>query len=186
METKVCKICGQNKPFEKFRKRKSGIFSPTCKKCYHDAWYSKNPEYQKNYDKKRWREKKDIETSRTSKWRKENLSRWVSERMKNDVLFSIKIKIRWRIKTIFNKNGYTKKSKTSEILGIDYLGFKEYIENQFKEGMSWSNHGLWHLDHKVPLSWAKSEEEIIELNHYTNFQPLWANENLTKGNKYSD
>ena len=52
--------------------------------------------------------------------------------------------------------------------------------------MTWSNYGEWHLDHKVPISWAKSEEEVYKLSHYTNFQPLWMNDNLSKDNRYSN
>lgn len=50
--------------------------------------------------------------------------------------------------------------------------------------MSWENHGDWHLDHKTPVSWGKSENEIYELNQYTNFQPLWEKDNLSKGNRW--
>ena len=50
--------------------------------------------------------------------------------------------------------------------------------------MNWDNAGKWHLDHIIPISSAKNEEDIIKLNHYTNFQPLWAIDNLTKGNRY--
>lgn len=38
--------------------------------------------------------------------------------------------------------------------------------------MSFENYGKWHLDHIIPLSTAKTEKEVIILNHYTNFQPL--------------
>lgn len=82
--------------------------------------------------------------------------------------------------------GYNKRSKTFKILGVTFDEFKIYIENLFREGMSWSNYGEWHLDHKVPISWAKTEEEVYKLNHYSNFQPLWASENTNKGNKWSD
>ncbi len=52
--------------------------------------------------------------------------------------------------------------------------------------MTWDNHGTyWHLDHKIPASWASSEEELYKLNHYTNFQPLYWLDNLIKGNRYS-
>ena len=87
------------------------------------------------------------------------------------------------IRTSFNKKGYSKKSKTSKILGIDYEGFHKYIEDQFIDGMSWENKGLWELDHKVPISLAKTEEDMIKLNHYTNFQPLWIEDNRSKSNK---
>lgn len=52
--------------------------------------------------------------------------------------------------------------------------------------MNWSNQGIWHLDHIKPISLATTEEEVIALNHYTNFQPLWAEDNLRKGNKYEE
>jgi hypothetical protein len=49
--------------------------------------------------------------------------------------------------------------------------------------MNWDNHGEWHIDHKIPLSTAKNEEELYKLNHYTNLQPLWSTDNLKKSNK---
>lgn len=58
-----------------------------------------------------------------------------------------------------------------------------YIESKFKEGMSWENHGKWHIDHIKPLGNAKTEKELKKLFHYTNVQPLWAKENQKKGNK---
>ena len=49
--------------------------------------------------------------------------------------------------------------------------------------MNWENRGLWHIDHIIPLATAKTEDEIIRLNHYTNLQPLWAIDNLKKGTR---
>ena len=49
--------------------------------------------------------------------------------------------------------------------------------------MSWDNRAEWHLDHIIPISFAETEEEVIILNHYTNFRPLWSNANLIKSNK---
>ena len=55
------------------------------------------------------------------------------------------------------------------------------MENQFIDGISWENYGEWHIDHIIPLSTSKSIEEINRLCHYTNLQPLWAFDNLSKG-----
>jgi hypothetical protein len=49
--------------------------------------------------------------------------------------------------------------------------------------MTWSNMGEWHIDHIKPLATAKTEKDVYELNHYTNLQPLWAKDNLSKGAK---
>lgn len=81
-------------------------------------------------------------------------------------------------------NVVKKNLTTEEILGCSIPDFVSHIESQFKVGMSFDNRKDWHLDHIIPISYAKTEEEIIKLNHYTNYQPLWASENLAKGNKY--
>jgi hypothetical protein len=48
------------------------------------------------------------------------------------------------------------------------------------------NHGKWHIDHIIPISLAKTEDEVYLLCHYTNFQPLWARDNLVKKNKLNE
>jgi hypothetical protein len=58
--------------------------------------------------------------------------------------------------------------------------------------MNWNNRGLyngtenygWDLDHIIPLSSAKTEGEVIKLNHYTNIQPLcsYVNRDIKKNN----
>lgn len=99
-------------------------------------------------------------------------------------LSRFKKRIRTLIYTKLKNQGYTKRSKTFEILGCEYNKFLEHISSKFSDGMSWENYGEWHLDHIVPVAIAKTEEEVIQLNHYTNFQPLWAIDNLRKGVNY--
>jgi len=87
------------------------------------------------------------------------------------------------IRMSIKKGGFSKKTKTYNIIGCSYEDFKQYIESQFKDGMFWGNHGKWHYDHIIPISSAITEEDVIKLNHYTNFQPLWALDNIKKSNK---
>ena len=49
--------------------------------------------------------------------------------------------------------------------------------------MNWDNHGEWHYDHIIPLASADNYDDLVRLNHYTNLQPLWAEDNLKKGSK---
>jgi hypothetical protein len=66
---------------------------------------------------------------------------------------------------------------------IDFL--KLYFETIFQPGMSWENQGEWHIDHIKPLSSfdLSDSEQLKQACHYTNLQPLWAKDNLKKGNK---
>ena len=73
-----------------------------------------------------------------------------------------------------------------ELSPQDYLGCDMA---QFKEGMLWDNYVDWHIDHRVPLQYKLDEktptlEEVVQSLHYTNIQPLWASENIAKGNWY--
>jgi hypothetical protein len=98
----------------------------------------------------------------------------------NDKLFKLKENIRKDVNQSFSRSGYTKKSRTHEILGCSFEELKLYLESKFQPWMNWDNHGLyngtegygWDIDHVIPLSSAKTEEELIKLNHYTNLQPL--------------
>jgi hypothetical protein len=77
----------------------------------------------------------------------------------------------------------TKKTQTTfEIIGCTPQELKEHLEKQFVDGMGWENRCEWHIDHIIPLSSAKTEEELYQLCHYTNLQPLWAIDNLKKSN----
>lgn len=107
------------------------------------------------------------------------------EKMKINPLFKLSHNIRTLIRMSL-KNQFTEKSKkTQEILGCSFEEFKIYLESKFDENMNWDNQGsYWHMDHIKPISLANTKEEVYELNHYTNFQPLYWVDNLSKGNKY--
>ena len=103
-----------------------------------------------------------------------------------DIMFKLKQTVRGRIyKFVVSLNGKVpKKSKTFDIIGCSPEFLKEHLEKQFTEGMSWDLMGQYiHIDHILPLSLAKNEEDMYKLCHYTNLQPLWAFDNLSKGSK---
>jgi hypothetical protein len=134
-----------------------------------------NKEKIANYKKEYYLKNKE----KISKYRNE----WRNNKAKNDYLFKLTNNTRTIIKQSFRRNGYSKKSRTYQILGCTFEEFKQHLEKQFTDGMNWENQGEWHLDHIYPVSLAKDEEELIKLNHYTNFQPMWALDNIKKSNK---
>lgn len=88
--------------------------------------------------------------------------------------------IRISVRSLVKRFLKSKKSTTNEIIGCSFEYLKYHIESKFENWMSWDNYGLyngefnygWDIDHIIPLSSAKTEEEVVQLNHYTNLQPL--------------
>ena len=105
------------------------------------------------------------------------------DRYKTEELYKFKTNIRKVVYSAFKRKGHDKDFKSRQILGEEWSVIKDYIESQFSEGMTWDNYGEWVFDHKIPMSICKTVEETIILNHYTNFQPLWAKDNLQKSAK---
>jgi hypothetical protein len=102
------------------------------------------------------------------------------KRRKTDKLYNLRVRIRGLIAESLRRKGYTKKSRTFEILGCSYVEFMHHLESQFEPWMTWENYGKyngtynfgWNIDHIIPNSSGNTEEEILKLNHYTNLQPL--------------
>ena len=109
------------------------------------------------------------------------------DRFLNDSQYKMKISLCNGFRQRITKQGYNKLIKSYELLGCTLEEFNLYIEKQFRDGMTWENHGLygWHYDHIIPVDSfnLSKEEEQRKCFHYTNYQPLWAHENLSKGCK---
>lgn len=206
MVTKVCKKCEIEKKLCEFDKRngaKDG-HSNRCKVCrriYVNEYNgnSINLErkrrkaqeyYWNNHEKqlKRISEKHKKNSEKEKEYRKNNRTK-INERVKKQYaeneIFRVRTNMKNRIKLFLNSKQITKKNTTFEIVGCSPQELKEHIEKQFKNDMSWDNYGFygWHIDHIIPLSSAKTEEDVYRLSHYTNLQPLWCEENYKKGDK---
>lgn len=159
--------------------------------------YKKDIEKHREQNKvrnKRYREKNKANIKeRTKKWvenNRENLretAKLMRIRRKDDISFRITGCLRARIRVAIKKGKGYKSEKTQELLGCDFETVKKHLEEQFKEGMSWENHGKngWHIDHIIPCASfdLTDPEEQRKCFHYTNLQPLWAKDNLEKGDK---
>jgi hypothetical protein len=163
---KKCASCQIWKPatpehFVKSKNRPFGIHY-YCKECHHKRGvkFRENPlNRKKEYEQKK-------------------------KRIKTDELFKLQCRIRVQIKNYIKRINVNKPKScsTTNILGCSFHEFKEYIQKQFSEGMSWDNYGKWHLEHIIPVSLGKTETEVIELCHYTNYRPYWGKENISKSN----
>lgn len=155
-------------------------------------WYKLN--HQKIYDKRKIYIEKNREylnqkqkenyyknRERYLEYARKNLQR----RMETDFLFKSKIILRSRVLAALKSRSKKKTTSTTQILGCSIVEAKLHIEKQFKQGMTWDNHGkyTWHIDHIIPLASAKNDDELYKLFHYTNLQPLWATDNQRKGAK---
>lgn len=129
-------------------------------------------DYQSNYIK--------IYRNQNLEYLQKYRTEYENNKRKKDPLYKLTSNIRSSIKYHLSKKEYLKDSKTQDILGCSFIDFKKYLESKFDIWMNWDNYGLyngelnfgWDIDHIVPISTAKTKEEIIKLNHYENLQPL--------------
>lgn len=211
MITKVCKVCEVEKPISEFYLRKDSIdgHRHDCSQCHRlnkknyrnefpekeknntFKWRKNNPEKIKTLSKKYYYENKERIINQNKNYYYTNKKVIIKKtiirekiKMDSDPIFKLYKNVRGRIKKYLNSENITKRNKTFEIVGCSPQFLKEHIEKQFTEGMSWELVGKHiHIDHIIPLSSAKSDAEVYELCHYTNLQPLWAEDNLKKGSK---
>ena len=78
-----------------------------------------------------------------------------------------------------------KSYKTNELLGCSYAEARQWIEAKFKRGMGWHNTGEWEIDHVIPIAAfdLSNPAHIARVNHYSNLQPLWKEENRAKSDR---
>lgn len=213
---KKCRICKESKDISYFHKKKDSKdgHRNECKDCMKiiQKKYKEHPKFkekQKEYDKKRYKEKReeillkkkeyhmknkekilndkkiyrDNNKELIKKWRKNNKKK-LSELQK---IYRKKYPhiIAWRslLHRILYKFGTKKSDKTINCLGYSSDDLKFHIEMQFEKDMNWNNYGKWEIDHKKPVSSFDKTDSIMIVNSLDNLQPLWKKDNLIKGSK---
>lgn len=209
METKQCNKCNEVKLITEYHKNGKYYYSicKQCKRKYRVENYERESEIRKERDKlnndkireqKREYRKGDVykqyRINNSEKYKEYNIEyykknkdkvnkqklEYFKTKYKTNELFRLSENIRRGISLSFKKNGFTKNSRTNEILGCSYEEFKQHLESLWQPWMNWDNYGLyngelnygWDIDHITPSSSCETEEDIIKLNHYTNLQPL--------------
>jgi hypothetical protein len=177
----TCKVCNSVKRKEWSQTEQGKITIKENKKRYNQRQSLKKSdelERKRNiemelYDVTTWEDVLKIK-------RRESDKRKWKKRYESDSLFKFRKLIQNNVRNSFKRKGFSKTSKCREILGADWETVKKYFESKFLDGMSWDNQGEWHIDHILPISTAVTEEDVLRLNHYTNLQPLWAEDNIMK------
>ena len=170
--------------FEDLQKRKAKAAQQTRE------LRAKNPEKSRIESQRAYY--KDLNKSRKyqKEWRMRNLEKRRKQQREynrnkriTDPIFLAKSRFRGRLRKMLERKKFTRKSRTAQIIGCSWEDLRKHIESQFVDGMTWENRNLWHIDHIIPMASAKTIEELEKLCHYTNLQPLWAKDNMSKGAK---
>ena len=208
--TKECSKCKIEKSINEFGENKHNKdgFDGKCKSCkylYNKEYTRKNKSkvvsYQKDYynihQKKVKNKSKEYAFNNKTKIKqyqieyrirnKEQLSKYIKNYL-IDYRKNVNIRLHRTISSCLYKS-IKKEYKTSKYLkqfGYTVEELKSHLESKFVDGMTWGNYGEWHLDHIKPKSWfdCSNEKQLIECWSLSNLQPLWAKDNLSKGNRF--
>ena len=182
-----------------------------CSKCvqsHERRYYATNPEYRAKRIAKAQREYQQMVSTKEGlelyrKRRRECGTRYreanrelcnarsaksILARLKADDSFRLRHALRSRLNQAVKRE--FRNGKISNLLGCSIPEFKRHIEQQWVDGMSWSNWSLkgWHIDHIKPCAKfdLSDPEQQRQCFHYTNLQPLWCKDNWTKSDSWSE
>ena len=153
---------------------------------YRNQYYIKNRKHLKEYQKQYYKNYKKLIVLYQKQYRKNNrsvINDRVRDRLNTDPIFKLKHYVSTHIRRALrsNKSG----RHWEDLVGYTLIDLKLHLERQFKLNMCWENYGKWHIDHCKPVSWfKKTEKELLKAWQLSNLQPMWAKENLIKGNRW--
>ena len=162
---KLCNKCNIEKPLENFHKRKTGKYglASYCKSC--TAEYDKNRKFSKE------------EREHQKEWRENNKKKQLQyhleykrDRKMKDPLYKLTLNSRALVSRALSRNGFSKKSKTHEILGCSYSYLLEKLEDN-PYGFTYDDPTM-DIDHIIPLASAKNEITLLRLLKVDNLQLL--------------
>ena len=202
-----CSVCGEIKNLEDFYYRKdSKKYRNECKKCFnelnaekHKIYRETHKEYYQQYAKEYSEKNRDIIIQKKRDYNRNNFEKrrqyrldhledyrqYYHTRKEVDALYKFVIQTRNCIRESIKRKGYSKKSKTFDIVGCDFDNLMEHLKKTFKDnyGYDWDGQEDVHIDHIIPLATANNEEEVLKLCHYTNLQLLKPTDNMSKQDK---
>lgn len=193
---KRCSKCSKIKPLKDFYKKSNGKLQGSCISCWKDRckkYYIKNKEQIKKKNSEYQKNNKEECTKRKLNWAHNNLEYKNNRKMyfrnkrRNDIQYRLRDSLRSRIRVALTS--YIKKERKGSAvrdLGCNIQQLINYLENKFKQGMSWDNYGnVWHIDHIKPLSLFNlmDKQQFLNAVNYKNLQPMFAADNIRKRDK---
>jgi|694.fasta_scaffold91797_6 hypothetical protein len=170
--TVKCTVCNEEKQYLYFAKRTN-----KCKSCKNKLEKEKRENDREKYNEiARTYVNANNEVINSKRRTREKIHR------ANDPLYRLRHNLSTRLYLAVSK----KVGKTLELTGCSIDELKIYLESKFTKGMSWDNYGQWHVDHIRPciLYDLRDIDQQKECFHFSNLQPLWAKDNISKGSKY--
>jgi hypothetical protein len=120
----------------------------------------------------------------------ESLRKYTKNRKIIDPGFKVKCNLRRRLKDVIVSTKKGGGHHVSSLIGCSTKQLAKHLESQFSKGMTWDNYGIngWHVDHVIPCAKFDHNDakQIAQCWHWTNLQPLWAKENLTKSDNITN
>jgi len=184
-----------------------------CVRVLHKKWRMENLEKELKMGLKYRKNNKDKIKASTKKYRennkekikaynekyrennKEKMKKYRREheaqRKNNDPLYRLNCNTSRAIGKALRKMGESKRKSTWEkVVKYTKEELRNRLERQFKDGMNWDNYGQWQLDHIRPISSFNyknsNDEDFSKCWALDNLQPLWAEDNLRKSNKFGE
>lgn len=184
----ACRKLRQSKIYKEKHRKDAALWrlkNPAKSKEVSRLFYKNNAERHRekarNYRKNLKLDINKSKLEKNRKWHREKYYR--NKKLKSNYFFTRKIAT--RIYMALKRGGGIKSIKTSDAIGCSVTFLKNHLESKFRDGMNWDNYGKfgWHIDHIKPCASfdLSDQEQQNKCFHYTNLQPLWRSENLSKG-----
>lgn len=176
--TKLCPGCDLVLPAEAFYRRKNGDFIPRCKTCTAKAGKARSTAAY-------------CAATRARPGHYQAVAERIARRCETDPEFKLAYNLRRALRQALTRYGGEKSQATVAYLGCSVAEFRAYIERQWSPGMTWANWGRrrdrWHIDHKRPIASfdLTQEADRAACFHFSNMQPLWALDNIAKGDSWA-
>lgn len=175
---------------------KRNAAEPTYTSDYNRRYYQANKERLQASARKRsldrYRKDPQAGVAAVVEYRENNLAkvqvrlrRWQKTKLLTDLQFRLKANLRKRLVKALRGKG--KAGSAIRDLGCSVAELKEWLEARFLPGMTWENYGpVWHVDHKTPLAAFDLTDpaQFAKAAHYSNLQPLFAQDNRMKGPRH--